>query len=258
MSDNDVKIENTDVGQTLKTIQENKLKKKLVIAIPGDNFSSKFLISWTSLLNSLWEKSMYEILICTGVSSFVSFARMHTLGLDILRGSEQKPLNGMEFDYWITIDSDMVFSIENFQMILDGLEKHDVVSGMYRMADLKNMAAVQKWDTEYFEKNGKFQFLTQEDVDEWRKKEENVDNPFMEIAYCGMGFMGVSSKVLSAMKYPYFDGENTEIKSSKGDGKTIVDLSSEDVCFCKNIQKAGFKIMLHTGLRVGHEKKLVI
>ena len=35
---------------------------------------------------------------------------MQTLGLDVLRGVQQKPFNNLDFDVWVTIDSDVIFS----------------------------------------------------------------------------------------------------------------------------------------------------
>ena len=37
-------------------------KKKIVIGLPGDTFSSKFLLSWTSTLNTLWESGKYDLI----------------------------------------------------------------------------------------------------------------------------------------------------------------------------------------------------
>ena len=106
MSNNSEEVakENVEVSEVVKPN-----KKKIVIGLPGDNFSSKFLISWTGALNVLWESQKYEIIISPGVSSFVTFARMQTLGLDVLRGVQQKPFNNLDFDVWITIDSDIIF-----------------------------------------------------------------------------------------------------------------------------------------------------
>ena len=42
------------------------------------------------------------------------------------------------------------------------------------------------------------------------------------------------------------------------DNVELVDLCSEDVALCKNIQAAGYIINLHTNLRVGHEKPIVL
>ena len=178
---------------------------------------------------------------------------MQTLGLDVLKGITQQPFNGMEFDIWVTIDSDVIFSPQNFIQLIESTEKHPVVSGMYRMVDLKSYAIVKDWNTNYFRENGTFEFISPESVEKW--KQENNDE-FMEVSYCGMGFMAVRKEVLISLTYPYFQGELTEIKGKNGE--LIRDLNSEDVCFCKNIIKEGYKIMVNTNIRVGHLKSLVI
>ena len=148
-------------------------KKKVIIGLPGNKFSSRFLVSWTSALNTLWENGKYDIVISPGVSSFVSFARMQTLGLNNLRGIDQKPFDGMDFDIFITIDSDIIFLPQNLLELIEATEQHSVVSGVYRMTDLKSMAVVSEWDINYFKKEGNFKYLTHEDLDNWKKNNEN-------------------------------------------------------------------------------------
>ena len=114
--------------------------KKIIFALPGDNFSSKFLIAWTATISKLWDMRKYMISPSTG--SFVSFVRMHTLGLDTLRGEDQKPFNNQDYDIWITIDSDIVFTPEQVVELIESTEQHPVVAGMYRMSDLTNYAFV--------------------------------------------------------------------------------------------------------------------
>ena len=233
----------------MNTVVETK--RKIVIGIPGNSFTSKFLISWTSTFNALWESGKYDIVISPGVSSFVTFARMQTLGLDVLKGIDQKPFNGIDFDVWITIDSDIVYTPQQFMELVDSTLEHDVVSGVYRMVDLQHFAVVEKWDTEYFGKNGTFKFWNNETYEE-KKKEQK----YHKVSYTGMGFMAITRKVLDCMVYPYFNSDLQEIKNS--DGKIMRDITSEDVAFCKNIQAKGFDIMVNTNIRVGHEKQIVI
>lgn len=234
---------------------EQETKKKLIIGIPGDRFSSKFLVAWTSLLNTLWASNKYEVIVSPGVSSFVPFARMHTLGVNVLKGIDQKPFDGIDFDIWVTIDSDIVFSPTNFIDLVESLtEERPVVAALYKMADIKHYAVVKNWNVDYFAENGTFEFLTDDNLKKW--KEENEKDSFMRVAYTGMGFMAVSKNVLYNMTYPYFNGDLHEIKGK--DGKYIRDLMSEDVCFCKNINKIGHDIYINTNIRVGHEKAIVI
>ena len=243
---------NTSLNNSNKASEAPK-RKKIVLAIPGDNFSSKFLLSWTSTLNTLWESGKYDIIVAPGVSSYVTFARMQTLGLDVLRGIQQKPFDGVDFDYWISIDSDVIFTPQQVLDLIESLGVHPVVSGMYRMSNLTQYAIVKDWNTEFFGKKGTFEFITPEFVDDWKKE---TGLKYLTVNYAGMGFFGVRSEVLKRMTYPYFNGELQEIITDEG--KILRDICSEDVYFCKNIVKAGFSIVVNTDLRVGHNKAIVI
>lgn len=228
-------------------------KKRVVIGLPGNKFSDNFLISLIRALYVLWESGKYEVIISPGYSSFVSFTRMQNLGLSVLRGVDQKPFNDIEFDVYITIDSDIVFSPENLIELIDNTDIHPVVSGIYRMSDLKHMACVKEWDTNYFMQNGSFEFMSLDSLKEWK---ETTKQKFMEVSYNGMGFFACRKEVLNAMQYPYFYQELQEMVTP--DGKIIRDMCSEDVAFCKNIQKAGYSVLINTDLIVGHEKPIVI
>jgi hypothetical protein len=228
-------------------------KKKVIIALPGDNFSSKFLVSWSNALAALWMSDKYEVAVAPGTGSYVTFVRMHTLGLDVKRGVTQKPFNGDDFDIWVTIDSDVIFNPDQLTELLDATEKHPVVAGVYRMADLEHFAVVKNWDTNYFAKNGTFEFLKQDDLTKWKTE---TGLKYMPINYTGMGFFACRKEVLDKLTYPYFNGELREIVSDNG--IIMKDISSEDVNFCQNISKAGFEIVINVDMRVGHLKPLVI
>jgi hypothetical protein len=227
--------------------------KKIVFALPGDNYSSKFLISWTSTMSKLWETRRYDIMISPATGSYVPFVRMTTLGLDVLRGENQKPFNGQHFDVWITIDSDIVFTFEQVINLIESTEEHPVVAGMYRMADLVNYAFVKDWDEQYFKEKGTFQFIKPEDIELWKKE---IDLKYFSVVYSGMGFMAIKKEVFDKIKYPYFDSDILTIQAN--DGTVIRDICSEDVSFCKKITQAGYQIMINTDIRVGHIKSLII
>jgi hypothetical protein len=235
-------------------VQVETPPKRVILSIPGDNFTSNFILSWTQTLYTLWKSGKYEVLVSPGTSSFVSFARMKTLGLSVLRGKDQKPFDD-KIDYfaWITIDSDVVYRPESLLEMLAALEIEPVVAGYYSMSDAKSFAVVKDWDTEYFKNNGTFKFLGKQDIQDWQEQTKKL---FMPVSYSGLGFFGVRKEVLDALKYPYFDSALQYMDGP--DDKQLVDLCSEDVAFCKNIQAAGYTINLHTGLRVGHEKRVVL
>jgi cellulose synthase/poly-beta-1,6-N-acetylglucosamine synthase-like glycosyltransferase len=218
--------------------------KRVVVGLPGNSFSQKFLMSWTEALPVLIAK--YTISLSVGYSSFVSFARMQTLGYNTLMGENQKPFQGQDYDVFVTIDSDIVFSPEQLITLIEATNEHEVVSGYYKMANNKHLAVVREWNTEYFSRNGTFQFLTPEDI---------PAEPF-EASYAGMGFMALSKKAMDSLEYPAFHHELVEMDGP--DGKRIRELVSEDVAFCRNLQKKGYRIMVIPTLRVGHEKTFVI
>ena len=244
-------MENVQVTPQLTVPQPRKIR--VIIAVPGDNFTNKFLLSWTRTLNVLWTSSKYDVIIAPGVSSCVHFARMHTLGLSVLRGCDQKPFNNMDYDVWITLDSDIVWSPEQIIEIIENTQIHPVVAAQYMMADMQHLAAVKDWDEDFFAEHGSFQFLTPKDIDSW-KKETNLK--FMPVSYVGLGMFACRKEVLNSLQYPYFYTPLQEIRAK--DGTLLRDMAGEDVSFIKNIQAAGYTIMLNTELRVGHEKRVVL
>jgi hypothetical protein len=222
--------------------------KTVAIALPGREFSGNFLKNWSQTLLTLTQKG-YKIIMMNEYSSFVSFSRMKTLGLDVLRGATQVPFNGeVDYDVWLTIDSDIFFIPEQVIELIEDTDKYPVVSGLYRMSDLQHYAAVKEWDDEYFKKHGTFEFLKVKDLDTSEK--------YMKVAYNGMGFFACRKGVIENLKYPYFSYPLIEIETE--DGKVLRDMCSEDVAFCKNLKDAGYPVIVNTSLRVGHEKILVI
>lgn len=236
----------------VEPVSEKKVPKKVIIAIPGKEFSNSFLVSWTETVIRLCRQSDYEFAICPGYSSFVTFARMQTLGLDSRRGVDQKPFGGADFDYFVSIDSDMVFDYNRFMALVKALDEDPVVSGSYTMANGKSVVAVREWNDEYFIKHGHFEFIG---VDDFKylveQKKTRVD-----VAYVGMGFFGCRREVFDKISYPFFWHDLIEIKSK--DGKTIREIPSEDVCFCRNLTEAGIPVTLRTDIVVGHEKNVVL
>lgn len=246
-------MQTNDTTSNIQTPNVAISKKKIVIAIPGDTFSSNFLVSWSNTLISLWTSDRYDFAIAPATGTFLPHVRMQTLGLDVKRGIDQKPFKGDEFDIWLTIDSDIIFSAEQVFDILASTEKHPVVGGMYRMSDLTHFASVKTLDQEHFAKNGTYEFITPEFVDTWKKETELR---YMPVNYTGLGFFACRREVIDKIAYPYFDGEMKEIKGE--DGVIMKELSADDFNFCNNITKAGFEIVLDTNIRVGHLKPVVI
>ena len=222
-------------------------KKNVIVAFPGKEFSGTFLMQWSESLVKLTQLG-YKIALTNDYSAYVPFTRMMTLGLDTMRGNEQKPFDGkVEYDIWVTIDSDIIFTAKQLIELIEDTDKYPVISGMYKMANSKYITAVKEWNLTYFIKNGVYEFIDPETFDK--------DIKHHEVAYTGMGFMACTREVLEKIEYPYFNYPTEELQV---DGKTISQIFSEDVSFSKRVIDAGYKIVINTDLRVGHEKKLIM
>lgn len=222
-------------------------KKTVIIALPGKDFSGTFLMQWSESLLKLTHLG-YKIALTNEYSAYVPFTRMMTLGLDTMRGNDQIPFDGkVEYDVWVTIDSDIIFTPKQLIELIEDTDKYPIVSGMYKMANSKYIPAVKEWNLAHFARNGAYEFINPETLDK--------DVKHHDVAYVGMGFMACTRQVLEKIKYPYF---NYPTEENEIDGKVISQIFSEDVSFCKRVTDAGFKISINTDLKVGHEKKLII
>jgi len=160
---------------------------KVIIALPGRTFSGGFMVNLLETVQTLKSKN-YTVMIINEYSSYVTYSRMKTLGLDVLRGADQKPFGGkVDYDVWVTIDSDIRFTPEQIIELIEDTNKYPVVSGLYRMEDLKHYACVKEWDTKYFKTNGSFEFM---------KSDEDIKDKYISVAYNGMGFFACRKGVI--------------------------------------------------------------
>lgn len=221
--------------------------KVVVFCLPGRSFSNKFLTCWTNLVAECIKREI-NVIVNSQYSSVVHFARAKCLGGDVKGGNNQKPFQGqLKYDYIFWIDSDIIFSPEQVFTLLQS--PHQITCGMYLMEDLKNLAVVKEWDIEYFKKNGCFNFMTLEDLEQARPSN------YINVAYAGMGFMCIKNNVIEMLDYPWFYRDVYYFEHNDG---WICDMPSEDVAFCRNLVDKGVDIMLDTSIRVGHEKVLTI
>lgn len=214
---------------------------KIVFCMPGKSYSREFLLAWSDLLMQATARG-HQCMISQQYSSVVHFARTKCLGGDVTKGPDQKPFQGqVEYDVMMWIDSDIVFKPEDFFALLES--PHDVTAGMYMMEDLQHMAVVQKWDEDFFAKNGTFEFLRPEDL---------KDAPqYMPVAYAGMGWMLIRKGVIEDLKYPWFWSDLQRVGG-------LADMNSEDVSLCRAMEAAGHQVFIDTEVRVGHQKLMLI
>ena len=220
----------------------SKKPKTVIFCVPGNHFSGNFLKAWTNLF--VWcVNNNFNPILSNHYDSNVYYARQKCLTPDVSKGKNQKPFDGtVDYDYIMWIDSDMVFSPKQFEELID-MDK-DIASGIYKMQDQVNYATVEKYNNQEFIENSKFTFLNDEILSE--------KPTIFPVEYTGFGWMLIKKGVIENMEHPWFRPEWMDF------GNDIVDFTSEDVGFCINAIKKGYKIYVNQSIRVGHEKSLII
>jgi hypothetical protein len=220
--------------------------KKVIFALPGREFSGRFLQGWTELVYACLQNGIQPIM-SQHYSPLLYYVRNMCLGGDNLRGIDQKPFGGQfDYDYIMWIDSDVVFTPDHFFKLLQ--DDKDIVSGLYMMSDNTHYATVEDWDDEFFLKHGHFQFLNREMVQAKQGKLFTAD-------YTGFGWVLIKKGVFESLQYPWFQPIWTEYEI---DGKIVRDFTMEDVAFCKMIKEKGYDVWIDPSVIVGHEKMMVL
>ena len=214
----------------------------VVFCVPGNKFSRNFLTCWTNLVGFCYLNNINPML-SSAYNSNVYYVRNLCLRADERFGKDQPPFQGkIDYDYIMWIDSDMVFKPEDFTALIN--MKVDIATGIYKMADGELYSTVKICNDEYFLKNGHYEFLT----DKLLEKEEDV----FEVDYNGLGWMLVKRGVYENLDYPWFRPSWENI------GKDIRTFTSEDVGFCRQAIKAGYRIYANKKIIIGHEKSCIL
>lgn len=214
------------------------MNKTIVICSPGNSFPGKFLVSLTYLIKHLTTKG-FNVKFCTTYSRNIYEVRNKCLLGKPEDGENQKLFDGLEYDYILWLDDDVIFSPADFDKLYK--EDKDVISGLYLMSDNTHFAAVEFWDEEYFQSNGSFEFLHKADIG-------TKLLPF-KVEYAGFGFLLIKKGVFERISYPWFEPTYLEIKHCK-------DFSMEDVTLCLKLSKLNITIHVHPEVVVGHYKQI--
>ncbi len=219
--------------------------KKIIFCLPGREFSGRFLQCWTELVYACLQNGIQPIM-SQHYSPLLYYVRNMCLGGDSVAGIDQKPFQGkFDYDYIMWIDSDIVFTPEQFFRLIDA--DKDIVSGLYKMQNNIHYATVEKWEDEFYLKNGSYEFLTADMV----AKKKGL----FPVAYTGFGWILMKKGVFESLEYPWFQPIWKEYEI--GD-KVIRDFTMEDVAFCHLIKEKGYDVYIEPTVRVGHEKMMVL
>jgi len=224
---------------------------RIIFCIPGSQFSSTFLKSWTLTLKTLGKRGL-DIVLSNAQSNNIYWVRNMCLGGDNLKGKYQLPWQGsVDYDYIMWVDSDMQFHPDQVETLLEKAERNDIdiLSGLYRMVG-GTYCAVIKSDDDYFKKHGYYEFISNETYNALDK------NQLIEASYVGFGFVLIKKGVFEKLGYPWFMPIWKKIKLDNG--IVIKDFTGEDTGFCYNAKAAGYTVWVDPSVVVGHEKSEIL
>lgn len=218
-------------------------KMNLVVCVPGNNFSEIFVRNILNFQAACFNADI-NVGFSFGYSPNLYIVRNLLLGGSATLGKDQKPWEGkVKYDYILWLDSDIIFSLEDFQKLLRANKQ--IVSGLYYLHDERRnfFAAIKDWDEKFFEKHGTFEWLSNKDI-------ENKTEPF-KVDHVGMGFMLMKAGVMENLPYPWF-------RPTMANFLNIQEICTEDVAFCHHIKEKQFNIWIHPEVIVKHEKKILL
>lgn len=211
----------------------------IVIATPGSSMEAEYvqsLVATTAHLNSLGLS--YTFL--NKFSSFVPTARELTATNTFANNWTTKEIGSGAFTYSriLWIDSDIVWLPEYIESLI--IADKDIVSGVYLTnPDIGTIAA------HFPDENGLPTFINQNEI--------LLRDDLVEVGGVGFGFVMMKQGVFESTERPWF-----LVRRVKYPDVDFYTMAGEDYSFCAAAQKAGYKIWLHTGVRVGHIKGRIL
>jgi len=135
-------------------------------------------------------------------------------------------------EYLLWIDSDQVFAPDSLIKLLKVMEKRDEIDILGALVFKRTYPHLPTmYEVNKFEKN-KYTSITN-----WKR------DSIVECDAIGHGFTLVRRRVYTKLSKPFYKFENE---------------LGEDLYFCREAKKAGFKIACHTGVVVGHLSDQII
>lgn len=163
-------------------------------------------------------------------------------------GPNQKPFQGtIDYNYIMWIDSDSIFTPEQFKSLLDQMEENinlHILSGVYIKENQKEYTAVLKWNDAYFDKHGSSKFLTPKDLKGKTK--------LIKVDFTGLGFIIIRKGVFESLTYPWFQPMGIQNKGQS------VGFAGEDAAFCLRAKEARFDTYIDPKISIGHEKPIIL
>ena len=228
---------------------EKKAKPRIIVCVPGQQFSGWFLDCWTSLFGKLLIHG-FQTVLSREYTCTLPVVRHRCLGVSGKGGKRQSPFNG-EYDYILWIDSDQTFTFDHFMVLYANMQMNPdikVCSGYYAYNDMTGYALgyFEEEDKEY--KHLEFDIrLVERDYMIRARSEKNL----VTCDWSGLGFMLIRKGVFESIDYPYF--AHPEFMLEKN-----LDVLGEDLYFGKKLKEAGIPIYVDPRVYLGHIKQRII
>jgi hypothetical protein len=209
--------------------------KRIVVCLPGNTFSSRFLYSLNELIKFFLGNNIFYIL-SLATDNNIYYVRNRCLGGNVLRGKKQKPFQGeVDYTHLLWIDSDIIFKPSDFETLLK--KDKNIIAGYYSLEDMVHSSVIQEV------KNGYQNFTKMKDL-------LSMIDP-IPVDLSGMGFMLVKRGVFEKLTYPWFNPVLVE------DGN-LCDFCGDDASFCKRVIDMGETVWVDPTVRVGHMKRVAL
>lgn len=189
------------------------------ILVPGLHWHHRVVTAWSQTQLMLSEHKISHRLSCA-----------YSTDIYHLRNSMAYNALKNKADTIVWIDTDVVWTADQFRQLINLVESYPVVTGWYR--DSEGKATVGRF-------NDSCKRYSIEEIESW-------ENP-VEIEWGPSGFMAIKADIYKNLPAPWYRYRTT-------DEITI----GEDISFCRHLQEHGIPIYLDPKLKVLHRKAYFI
>ena len=208
---------------------------KIAILLPGTAYTKGFFQSWTKLISYFTQQGIQY-----SISNHYCPVVYEGRNLMLLNGQRANinavPLQGVDYDFMLWLETDMVFTPEDVMNLIAA--DTDIISALYPMGVNAPEAAVAGWLPD---------------------KRIHIPSAFKEepkaipVDFCGLGFILVKRGVFEKLKYPWF-----KKMYSEPDEQGNIDYLGDDFSFCEEVKQLGYTVYIHTRVVAGHEKSIIL
>ena len=172
------------------------------------------------------DKDKFNIFYCQGSS----ISRMRN---NMITESTKMFQNDFDFDYFLSVDSDIEFTEDNINQLIDS--NKPVISGMYHYKDNKDKAVCG-----FFDKDGII--INNADMNSFG---------IHKMDWSGSGFLLIKKDVFKELEYPYF---RSEVIRHEINGEIHQDVCSDDIGFFLNCKRHNVDICVNCNCKLNHIK----